>query len=506
MPSGGPLLDLPAERAEVVGEARRAAPGRRRPRAGPDHPALGGLVEVRDHLALAGSPGPVAGHLVQHPHRHDPAGPGPAPGARTRRTSTSAGRRPALARPPPARSRRAAGSSTSRRCRCPAGRRRPRAGTPGSGRAGRSSPKRPEVTASQDVARRRAAPSATPGRGPRRARRCRRRRRGPSGRRASRALAATSSVWVRPEAEHLRRGGRPSVVHRATRASSTSARCGSSAGKRQRGEIERAGRAAGSVFPSDGGSRIEHRRHPMLAAADQMRGVSGCAETSREGPHADGDHAARRASPPSSRSWSVHPEFPAERRAGGRRRRRSPAAAGARPHRHPVRDHRPARRRWTSTRRCTSSATATGTSCTTRSPTSRPSSRRATRSTWRPTAVARRCTAPTPRSRCTRTVLSRGRGIAAARPGSGRRCSGRSRSTPTGEGTDVAGRAGAGAQPGEARLRRRAAAVDAGTADEMFGAARRGRRAAQAAGGRARRRVAAAARAGDRRRRRRRGR
>ena len=52
-----------------------------------------------------------------------------------------------------------------------------------------------------------------------------------------------------------------------------------------------------------------------------------------------------------------------------------PATAGPRPHRPAAGHHRPADARWTSTRRCTSCATATGTPSTTRSPTSRRSSR-----------------------------------------------------------------------------------------------------------------------------------
>ena len=67
-----------------------------------------------------------------------------------------------------------------------------------------------------------------------------------------------------------------------------------------------------------------------------------------------------------------HPRLPARGRGGGAAQAAdSPAAARPRPHRHPVRDHRPRGRRWTSTRRCTSSARAAATSCTTRSPTSR---------------------------------------------------------------------------------------------------------------------------------------
>ena len=103
------------------------------------------------------------------------------------------------------------------------------------------------------------------------------------------------------------------------------------------------------------------------------------------------------------RELEVAPDFPARGRAGGRRgRRRAPAA-----------------RRSTAPTSSSSRSTPTAahdldqamhierdrraaTSSTTRSPTSPPSSPPATPSTSRPTAAARRSTAPTPRSRCTR--------------------------------------------------------------------------------------------------------
>ena len=97
---------------------------------------------------------------------------------------------------------------------------------------------------------------------------------------------------------------------------------------------------------------------------------------------------------------------------------------------------------------------------------------RVTRSTSRPTGAARRSTAPTPRCRSTRTVLSEGAASLLpdqVRPGAAvdhhvdddRR------------GHRRPGRARAGAVDGQARLRRGAAAIDDGTADETLAAAAR---------------------------------
>ena len=56
----------------------------------------------------------------------------------------------------------------------------------------------------------------------------------------------------------------------------------------------------------------------------------------------------------------VTPEFPAEVRGGGAEAAAAPRLPDARPHRHPVRDDRPADVARTSTRRCTSSGRASG--------------------------------------------------------------------------------------------------------------------------------------------------
>ena len=88
------------------------------------------------------------------------------------------------------------------------------------------------------------------------------------------------------------------------------------------------------------------------------------------------------------------------------------------------------------------------------------------------------------------TGALRGRGLAAARPGPpGAAVDDRPRRD--GRGHRRARRAGAGAQPRQARLRRRAAATSTpGSADELLRPARGGRRAAPAARGRPRRGVA----------------
>ena len=168
-------------------------------------------------------------------------------------------------------------------------------------------------------------------------------------------------------------------------------------------------------------------------------------------------------------------------RGGGGRRAAAAAARGCPTSTAPTSRSSPStrRRRWTSTRRCTSSATATATSCTTRSPTSRRSS-----TPGDPVDVggapsaARRSTAPTPRSRCTRRCSPRARPrccpTRCARP-----CSGRSTSTTTGEGTDVHVERARVRSTAQARLR--AACSGRSTtarADESLHAAQGGRRAA----------------------------
>ena len=105
----------------------------------------------------------------------------------------------------------------------------------------------------------------------------------------------------------------------------------------------------------------------------------------------------------------MHPDFPPEVEQAAAAAARPPAAARPRPHRPPVRDHRPRssmdldqalhierdgdglRRALRDRRR------------------RRLRRRRATRSTWRPTGAARRSTAPTRRSRCTRRCSPRAR-------------------------------------------------------------------------------------------------
>ena len=156
------------------------------------------------------------------------------------------------------------------------------------------------------------------------------------------------------------------------------------------------------------------------------------------------------------------------------------------------------RRRWTSTRRSTSSARARATSCTTRSPTSRRSCSPATPSTSRPTSAARRSTAPTPRSRCTRPSLSEG--AASLLPDQvGPALLWTIHVDDTGEGTDVHVERARVRSTGQARLRRRPAGRSTtARADESLLLLKEVGELRLAARGRARRHLAAAARAGGR--------
>ncbi len=164
----------------------------------------------------------------------------------------------------------------------------------------------------------------------------------------------------------------------------------------------------------------------------------------------------------------VTPDFAPEVEAAATARGRESAAARPRPHGHRVRHDRPARPRWTSTRRSTSSARAPATSCTTRSPTSRafvaagrPDRRRlprARRDALRrrlqgPPAPDRRC--PRVRPRCCPTRCAR-------------RCSGPSTSTrPVRAPTSTSSGPGCGRGRSSTTIGVQQA-VDDGTADEVL--------------------------------------
>ena len=192
----------------------------------------------------------------------------------------------------------------------------------------------------------------------------------------------------------------------------------------------------------------------------------------------------------------------AEVERGGRRAAAAPAAARPRPHRPAVRDHRPAgvdgprpgaapRARRRRLRRALRDRRRRGVR-----------RRPATRSTSRRTGAARRCTAPTPRSRCTRRCSPR-TPPRCCPTRCARRCCGRSRSTrPARAPTSRSSGPGCGrprkldydGRPAGDRRRHRAA--------RRCSCSREVGELRLAARGRPRRRLAAAARAGGRRRRR----
>ena len=374
---------------------------------------------------------------MQHPHGHDPAG---QVGGRAARTTAYVDERRSTTRPPPAAVARRAASRRSRQYvdtvpEPGQRRRRRRAGRPGSGRPGaaaRTGRGDRQPATSPGAARRRSSDGEVEGLvehagvdpvGPRGRRR-----------RAAAALRATSVGLgaARARAPAAAAAG-SSVVHRATRASSTSRAVrlepGEATARPRSSGLPRAG---SGLALATGGSRISTRATLCWPEPTDARGGPAVPRRVVQGAARRRRHAARRASPRSSTSSGSTPEFPAEvergRAAGGRQ----PAAARPRPHRHPVRDHRPGRRRWTSTRRCTSSATATATSCTTRSPTwprsSRPGDPVDARGAPARRDAVRRRTRKIPLHP---PVLSEGAALAAARPGPARRCCGRSRSTPT---------------------------------------------------------------------------
>ena len=367
---------------------------------GADEPALGRLVEVADHLALAVD-------LVQHPHRDHPRREvGRRPPERGVRRGPQVDQQPAARAGPgrtgPRASRQYAGHARRGR----AGWRRRRAGTPGSGRrAGpaRTATRRPRAAAG---ARRCAAAASVvevegvvqhAGVDPvGRAR---------SGRSRSRALRRRPGRpgWRRGRASRGAASGSPR--HRSTERVEHLAR-----GRRSR--PGRPGpRSSGLPRGGDGLALARRQQDQHAQAIERTRVVDMSSEPSGPGPRTatrwraqslrDGiaqiqararGHA--RTSPPRSRRRP-------------RARGRAPAAARPRPHRPPVRHHRPAgldgprpgaapRARRRRLRRPLRDRRRRGVR-----------RRRATRSTWRRTSAARRSTAPTPRCRCTRRCSPR---------------------------------------------------------------------------------------------------
>ena len=200
-----------------------------------------------------------------------------------RRTSRSAGRRPARGRPRPARRRRAAGSSTSTRCRCPgsddvAGEpvgRDPvgRAQQPEQARGHRqpatSARRRAAAASDGEVERLVEHPAVDPV--------------GARGGRASAAAALRGDVVglgrAEPEHPRRRRPGRPSCTGRRGRRAPR-ARCGSRLGERRARRGRAACRAAGTVLPSDGGSRISTRATLCWPGPTDARGDQPCRDES----------------------------------------------------------------------------------------------------------------------------------------------------------------------------------------------------------------------------------
>ena len=264
----------------------------------------------------------------------------------------------------------------------------------------------------------------------RRGRRCRSRRPARSVRCRGQALRATRSSWLGPSPRVVAAVA-GSVRQRRTSASSTRLAGVRQHGSRQRREVEGLA-AAGSGLALARGQQDQHGARVGSGAAGLWLGSRHAQQSRGQGPFVprtsvsaeemrDGD----RQDPGGDEGVAGVP--------GGRRGRcrgggRGSAAPGPRPDGHRVRDDRPrvvdgprpgdahrARRR--RLRRPLRHRRRRGV----RQP-------RATRSTWRPTVAARRSTAPTPRSRCTRSRSAR-EPPRCCPTRCARRCCGRSRST-----------------------------------------------------------------------------